>query len=285
MSEQYLDYIKSYPAALAEIADCLSRSSVPYLENIALRFSYALEEKVLDLKSGNEQAFLTAVLVKVTNEMFGEIGALRNGALLASYHHARAALELFASLEHVYCNPSKKQRKLDKFIQYPNVSKYQHFQEWQTCLSEGKITHEEFLNGCKVSENNFQELKSKMLDWQRIWKLQESNPSSILNWHHPASIKGLFESSDETKALWETYEMLCHLTHLSPLGERVTGGHFLIGFPRDGKDFDYQRINFPIHGAILAAQRITICLQEKVGAGLIEGVLNWVPDDEAELPT
>jgi hypothetical protein len=70
MSEQYLHYIKSYPAALAEIADCLSRSSLPYLENIALRFSYALEEKVLDLKSGNEQAFLTAVLVKVTNEMF-----------------------------------------------------------------------------------------------------------------------------------------------------------------------------------------------------------------------
>ena len=280
MSEPYLDYTKGYPAALASIAGCLSRTSLPYLENIALRFSYALEENILDLKSGNEQAFLTAVLVKVTNEMFGEIGALRNGALLASYHHARAVLELFASLEHVYCKPSKKERKLGKFIEYPNVSKYVHFQEWQAHLSEGKITHEEFLNGCKVSENNFQELKSKIPDWQRIWKLQESNPSSILNWHHPASIKGLFESSDETKILWKTYEMLCHLTHLSPLGERVTGGHFLIGFPRDGKDFDYRRINQPIDGAILAAQQIAICLQKKVGAGLIEGVLDWVPGDE-----
>jgi len=272
----YLDYAKGYPAALATIADRLTRTYLPDLENIALRFSYALEENILDLKSGNEQTFLTAVLVKVTNEMFGEIGALRNGALLASYHHARAALELFASLEHVYCTSSKKGRKLEKFIEYPNVSKYLHFQEWQTYLSEGKITHEEFLNGCNVSENNFQELKSKIPNWQRIWKLQKSNPSSILNWHHPASIKGLFESSDKTKSLWETYEMLCHTTHLSPLGARVTGGHFLIGFPRNDKDFDNRRINQPIVGTILAAQCITICLQEKVKAGLIEGVLNWV---------
>lgn len=281
MSELYLDYVKDYPAALAEIEGCLIQTHLPYLENIALRFSYALERRILDLKSGNEQAFLTAVLVKVTNEMFGEIGALRNGALLASYHHARAVLELFASLEHIYCKSSKKERKLEKFIEYPSVSKYLHFQEWQKCLSEGKITYEEFLNGCKVSENNFQELKSKIPDWQCIWNLQESNPSSILNWHHPASIKGLFESSAETKSLWETYEMLCHVTHLSPLGKCVTRGHFTIGFPRDDKDFDYRKINEPIDGTIFAAQQIAICLQEKVGAGLIEGVLDWVPGDEA----
>jgi hypothetical protein len=275
MLEPYLDYAKSYPAALAVIEDCLIQTDLPKLENIALRFSYALDKKILDLKSGNEQAFLTAVLVKVTNEMFGEIGALRNGALLASYHHARAVLELFASLEHIYCKSSKKERKLEKFIEYPSVSKYLHF------LSEEKITHEEFLNGYKVSENNFQELKSKILDWQRIWNLSESSPSGILNWHHPASIKGLFESSAETKSLWRTYEMLCHVTHLSPLGTCVTRGHFTIGFPRDDKDFDYRKINEPIVGAILAAQHIAICLQEKVGAGLIEGVLDWVPGDDA----
>lgn len=119
-------------------------------------------------------------------------------------------------------------------------------------------------------------------EWQRIWKLDGSDPGCIQNWHHPATITGLFQSSEETKYLWDTYEMLCHATHLSPLGERVTGGHLLIGFPRDSSGFDYRKINQPIVGTILGAQRITICLHKIVKTGLLEGVLDWVPDGQGK---
>ena len=274
MTKPYHEYAKDYPVALASIADCLSHSHLPRLENIALRFAHALEEKTLDLKDGNEREFLFAVLVKTTNEMFATVGSLRNGALLASHHHARSVLELFAALEHVYCNPSKRERKLEKFVEHPNVEKYLHYRDWQMRLSNGGVTKDEFAQGCHVSEIRFQELEKRLSEWQRIWKLDGLDPDHIQNWHYPATISGLFQSSEETKNLLDSYEKLCHATHLSPLGERVVGGHFSIGFPRDGDGFDYRKINRPIDGTILGAQSITICLHETVKTGLIEGVLD-----------
>jgi hypothetical protein len=54
----------------------------------------------------------------------------------------------------------------------------------------------------------------------------------------------------------------------------------LIGFPRDTKGaFDYQKINRPIDYTIIAALGIAICLHKRVNAGLIDGVLDWVPGD------
>lgn len=282
MAKPYHEYAKDYPVALAGITDCLSHSHLPRLENIALRFAHALEEKTLDLKDGNECEFLSAVLVKTTNEMFAAIGSLRNGALLACYHHARSVLELFAALEHVYCNPSKRERKLEKFVEYPNVARYLHYRDWRTRLSNGGATRDEFAQGCHVSGSRFQELEKMLPEWQRIWKLDGKDPDRIQNWHHQATINGLFQSSEETNDLLDTYEMLCHATHLSPLGERVTGGRLLIGFPRDSSGFDYRKINEPIVGTILGAQRITSCLHKIVKTGLIEGVLDWVPDGRGE---
>ena len=282
MTKPYHEYAKDYPAALASIADCLSRSHLSRLENIALRFAHAIEEKTLDLKDGNEREFLSAVLVKTTNEMFATVGSLRNGALLACYHHARSIIELCAALEHVYCIPSKRERKLEKFVEYPNVAKYLHYRDWQMRLSNGKVTKDEFAQGYNLSESEFKELEKNLPEWQLIWKLNDSDPFPIQNWHYPATIKNLFQSSEETKELWDTYEMFCHATHLSPLGERVTGGRFLIGFPRNGSNFDYRKINQAIIGTILSSQQITIRLHEVVKAGLIEGVLDWVPDGQGE---
>lgn len=281
MSQQYYEYSKSYPTALGVIADCLGRSHLSQLENIALRFSHALEENALDLKDGNEREFLSAVLVKTVNEIFATIGSLRHGALLSCYHHPRSIFELFAAIEHIYCNSSKRQRKLEKFVEYPKVARYLYFQEWNRRLSVGEISEEQFTHECCVSERDFHELSKRIPEWRRIWKLKDNNSylDVIRNWHYPATIEGLFQSSEETKQLWQDYEMICHAAHLSPLGDRVVGGHLLIGFPRDDEDFDFVKINRPIDYAIIGAQRIAICLYQKVKAGLIEGVLEWVPGD------
>ncbi len=280
MTKSFSEYAADYPRAMAIIADCLSRSYLPRLENIALRFSHALEEKILDLKAGNERVFLVAVLVKTVNEMLAVMGSLRNGALLSSYHHARSIHELFAALEHTYCAPSKRERKLEKFIEYPNVARYLHYLDWQRRLSGGEITEDEFKSGCKVSADAFHDLSKRLPEWKRIWKLKNADAKDIReikNWHHPASIEGLFQSSEEAKRSWQIYEMICHATHLSPLGRNVTGGNYFIGFPRDGNGFDYGKINQPIAATILGAQKIAMCLHEKVNAGQIEGVHDWVP--------
>jgi hypothetical protein len=273
VSKQYSEYIKDYPAALAVIADCLNHSHLPRLENIALRFSHALDEKTLDLKDGHEREFLIAVLVKTVNEMFAAIGSLQHGALLASYHHARSIFELFASLEHVYSKPSKQERRLEKFHEYPKVAKYLHCRERQRQLPPSTVSKEQFAQGCHVTESQIEE-------WKRIWRLGSNDDlQKIRNWHHPATIENLFESSCETKEVFKDYVMVCHATHLSPLGNRVAGGHFLIGFPKREEGFNYVTINRPIDYTIIAAQRIAISLHGRVNASLIQGVLEWVPGD------
>jgi hypothetical protein len=251
------------------------------LENVALRFSHAIEEGALDLKSGCERGFLLAVLVKTVNEMFATIGSLRHGALTACYHHPRSILELLVALEYVYCKPSKRERRLEKFIAYADVAKYRLFRDWQRRLSNGEVTKDQFAQACPVSQHQFEELRARLPEWCRIWNLKENDcdPESINNWHYPATIKNLFECSDKTRDLWEDYEMLCHLAHLSPLGDGVTGVRCLIGFPRYDEASDYQIVNLPIDLTILATQRIVLCLEERVKAGVIQGVLEWVPGD------
>jgi hypothetical protein len=274
MTKPFLEYADVYTIALGTIADSLSHSNLPRLENIALRFGHAVEEKTLDLKDGKEREFLSAILIKTTNELFAAVGCLRNGALLACHHHARAVLELFAALEHVYRKPSKRERRLEKFVEHQNVMHYLHYQDWQERLANGRVTNSEFVQGCKVSESRFRDLEERLAEWQHIWKPEGSDPGLIRNWHYPATIEGLFQSSEETKQLLDGYKMLCHATHLSPLGPRVAGGHFLIGFPQDRHGFDYRKINQPIDYAIQGAQLITISLHDIVKTGLIEGVLD-----------
>lgn len=279
MNTPYHEYAKGYPKAIASIAACLADSHLAKLEAIALRFAHALEENTLDLKQGNEREFLCDILVQATNEMFAMIGCLRNGALLPSYHHTRSVLELYASLEHVYCAPAKRERKLEKFVEYPNVSKYLHSHSWQQQLSKGEITNDQFIQGCAISQNEFNDLKKRLTKWQRIWKLKDADPDIVKNWHYPATIRGLFESTAMTNDFWTTYEIVSHATHLSPLGRRLRGGQYLIGFPADSSGYDYKMINWPIVYSILASQAIVSCLHETVRAGLIEGVLVYKPND------
>jgi hypothetical protein len=57
------------------------------------------------------------------------------------------------------------------------------------------------------------------------------------------------------------------------------GSSLVIGFPLVGNQVDMRKLNQPIHGAILTAQKIAIYLQANVATGLIEGVLDWIPED------
>lgn len=279
MAKSISQYFADYPVALLAIQDYLAQSNLPRLEDVALRFTHALEEKLLDLKEGNEKIFLSALLTKATNEMFATVGALRNGGWLACHHHARAVVETFAALDHVYCTPLKKERKLRKFIEYDGLAKYQHYTEWKEKLEKNEITQKEFNQDCHVLEEQFEQLKTKIPDWEKIWKIEAKGLSKINNWHYSASIEGLFQSSENTRHLWPTYEMLCHATHISPLAMNMSESHLLIGFPRRGSQVDFKKLNQPINGTILGAQQIAICLSETVKAGLIEGVLDWVPED------
>ena len=282
MTRKFTEYIEYYPEGLDKINECLRHSHLHYLENVALRFSHAIEEHVLDLKSGNENTFLIGILAKSVNEMFATIGSLRNGALNASFHHPRCLNELFATLEYVYSKSDKFKHRMEKYIEYPHFNMYKHFLYWKQKLAENKISEDEFGAGCKVSKKDFDNLKESWPKWQKLWKLKSKDAdfSKIQSWHFPASIKDLFHSTDRVKAVWETYEMICHATHFSPLGGRLAGGNALIGFPHSKNGFDYLHINKPIDLTILAAQNIAIILYEKIKAGLIEGVFEWIPEQD-----
>jgi hypothetical protein len=269
----FSEYIAGYPKALSSFIECLHQSKLQILEQIALRFSHALEGKTLDLKAGNERAFLSDILVKTTTEMFAIIGVLRNGAFLPAYHHTRSIFELYAALEYVYSDPAKCERRLEKYVEYRNVARFLHYRDYKRQLSEGKN------NGmdCAVAEIEFNELKKREPEWKRIWKLKKLGPEVIEKWHHPATIKQLFEASEAIQNFWISYENACHVTHFSPLGIRLTG-LLLIGFPKSNNRYDYRKINMPIVYSILVAQAIVGFLHSSVKVGLIEGVLNYRPD-------
>lgn len=274
MPTPFHEYAKAYPKLLASADACLRGSLLPKLEEIALRFAHALEGRALDLKEGNERVFLSEVLVKTTNEMFATIGSLRNGALLPSYHHTRSVLELAAALDYVYRNPAKRERRLEKFVEYVKVSRYSHFKKWKQRLSAGEVTEDEFTKHCPVPESEFQDLGKRVPEWRRIWKFEGNDPRVIQNWHYEAKIKDLFQSSEILKECWFAYEMISHATHLSPFGKNIRGGNLVIGFPSDSSVSDYQKINFPIYYGIRGAQVIAIRLHDTVKAGLIEGILD-----------
>ncbi len=274
MSIPFAEFKKLYPEALKQAGDCLSKTKLSILEEIALRFCHALEEHSLDLKQGKERVFLSDLLTKTTNELFALIGTLRYGAFLSSYHHTRSIFELYAALEHVYCVPSKVARKLEKYVEYKEIAKFLHYRDRKRLLSTGHISEKDFLDSCAISEKEFQDLAARVSNWNRIWKLKDQDPASIKNWHHPAAIENLFRSSESTKPFWQAYESICHITHLSPLSAGLTEGNLLIGFPRNNNGYDYKKINFPIVYCILASQAIAAFLQSTVQTGLMDGVLD-----------
>ncbi|MBP8116188.1 MAG: hypothetical protein KAY09_00525 [Nitrospira sp.] len=279
MPSPFPQFTRLYPEALKQVAACLSNSKLPILEEIALRFCYALENKTLDLKNGDERLFLSDLLSKTTSEMFAMIGTMRNGALIPAYHHTRSILELYSALEHIYCVPAKQERKLKKYIEFKNVAKYLHYRKRKHLLTDGQITSQDFSDSCPISKEEFDELQKCVPAWIRIWKLRQQGPEVIQYWHYPATIQGLFESSDSTKTFWTSYESICHATHLSPLGSGLTTGNLLIGFPKSENGYDYKKINYPIICSIVAARAITNFLHTTVTAGTIEGVLKYGIND------
>jgi hypothetical protein len=269
------DYIAQYRGIFETLQKQLAKSKLSMLEDIACRYMYSLEFKLLDLKEGNEQTFLTDILVKATTEMFASVGVLRHGTFLPAYHHTRSIFELYAALEHMYSIPAKKQRRLDKYIEFPNLAKFLHYRDLKRELDAGSINEKEFSESCVITETEFNELGTRKTEWNRIWRLKDEDPGKVQNWHYPTTIEGLFRSSDTTRIIWNSYKTACHATHLSPLGRRIAPGNHLIGFPRDSSGVAYSKINLPIVYSILAAQTIAIFLETKLKAGTVPGVLEY----------
>ncbi len=273
--QPFEDYIASYASVLGALQKHLAKSKLFILEDIACRYMYSLEMKILDLKEGNEQTFLTDTLVKATTEMFATIGVLRHGTFLPAYHHTRSIFELYAALEYMYSVSDKKQRRLDKYIEFPNLAKFLHHRNLKKDLDAGRIDEKDFLESYALTESEFKELETHKTEWKRIWKLKNEDPGKVQNWHYPTTIEGLFQSSDTARMIWTSYKNVCHATHLSPLGRRLAPGNLLIGYPKDSSGVDYSKVNMPIVYSILAAQNITNFLETNLKVGTITGVLEY----------
>jgi|CXWL01.1.fsa_nt_gi hypothetical protein len=160
MSPPFPQFIKLYPEALKEINACLGNSKLPILEEIALRFCYALENKSLDLKSGNERIFLSDLRTRTTSEMFAMIGTMRNGALIPAYHHTRSILELYSALEHIYCVPPKRDRKLEKYVEFKSVRNIRTTAKGRNYLEQDKSQAKTFQKAVRFRKKNSVNFKS-----------------------------------------------------------------------------------------------------------------------------
>jgi hypothetical protein len=87
--------------------------------------------------------------------MFALIGTLRYGAFLSSYHHTRSIFELYAALEHMYCVPTKRERRLEKYVEYKEIAKFLHYRDKKRLLSAGQITEKDSSIAAQYRRRNF----------------------------------------------------------------------------------------------------------------------------------
>lgn len=270
----YSEYSTTYQQVEGVLSAALKQTDFHKLEEATVRFLHAIECGTIKFERDEAIDFLQALLAKAANEAVGLLGCLRAGALNAAYHHTRALWELLAAGDYIYADGTKKTRRLQKFNQYQFLNRYLHYKHCSAKLLTNEISADDFERECPITAAEFVELETRVQSWRKIWGLKSTDSiDKIRNWHHPAVIENLFDHSINAKSFKWLYTIVCHATHLSPLGSRLAGGLFIIGFPQKKGEIDVDRVNSVIHGGLLALQKFAVFLSETANVGHIEGIV------------
>jgi hypothetical protein len=224
--DEYRDQV--YPAALQRIAEILNATPLRALEELVLRVMHLIECRHLTIPDTSEGQIFQLLAVKACNEALGFVACCRAGSTWSAYHHTRALFEVYASTEHIVAKPASRQKRVARFLEYRDFVRYQkHLGQLAKNLPP-----EDFEAQRMVSIADVQSLETRRDHWCKLYGQQDL--LKVQHWHSPASIRSMFEDCDRkppsddpvatsTRDWWFSYELVCHMTHVSPVG------HFGVG--------------------------------------------------------
>jgi len=199
-----------------------------------MKVAYLLEFgdlKIPDTLAGRAVRHLAA---KGINEGRSFVACARAGSSWGALHHVRAMIELLLSSHHLVCpsKPSKQQKRLKKFEEYPYLRALMPHLVVEEKRRLGKTPTERELERAKLLiPARIEELQAHESTFNELWGGDEL--TSVAAWHHSAMISNLLQEQQSAPVKlpagiadheWDRrYEHMCHATHVSP------SAHFLLG--------------------------------------------------------
>lgn len=211
------------------------------LEELGVHLLHIFGTGQVVVPNNDAGSVLLALIVKLTNELFAFCGCMRAAALLGSYHHLRVLLELRAALHYLFGEVKDTPKRVSQFLEFERMAPWQRYRTLELArdkglrepASRGSITQDEFVRVNLVSQDRIAHATPDQIKiWMALWGF--TNPDKLArdqqHWHE-GGIRTLMLSLDPTGGQYRSYEVLCHATHISPLGHRLIGGPMqLLGF-------------------------------------------------------
>ncbi len=178
----------------------------------AKKLRYTLNSGGLVFDDTKEQSFAKEIIYRIMEEALAYIVNLQQGIFFAATHHIRALLELYASTEYVLSEAGRKNRFLERFHQFPNLTFYKVFHQHDNAFL--KLSEEI----CKQFFSEFDELKPEI--FEAFGKKKPEELLQLPTWLGNAKIATLFEACSKPEIIKSDYTKLCLFTHLSSICRR-----------------------------------------------------------------
>ena len=155
--------------------------------------------------------FAKDITYRILEELTGYIGDLKEGALLASSHHMRVLIELFATVEAIVIDTKNDHKKsyLKRYIRFHEIVYYKIYHQHEGTILElpEEISYKYF--------KEYAELPDELLSIFN--KKRKDQLVQMQTWRGDCSIKDLLEQLPHRKEHLKNYDHLCLFTHCSPL--------------------------------------------------------------------
>jgi hypothetical protein len=179
--------------------------------------------------AGAENDHKRQVLSKMCQELMAFVWCLNGGSLHGCFHHLRSIMEITATANYFFAGgkAAKQQKRVKKYYEFKELSKYQLYHRLKIKLDDGKITQEEFDNECIIMPKDIESFTEERIQgWQDLWEPDSKDVLDIKNWHFPANIDNLVDNAEpEYRSI---YHNICHVVHVSPMGKGLAGQNLVL---------------------------------------------------------
>ncbi len=196
-------------------ADLSAHTRLDRVHALAIKLAYFADVEGLPSLSPKLHVFAHSMLHKMTNEILAACGCIRAGTVYGAWHHVRAILETHAAIHHVLTDAAERDARLTRFIEYPRLVPWRtRFAEVQAGRGPESIVSEGALADAT---------QSQIETWMKLYDCKSEKALAKLPRWHSGSITALIDALDSDGTSARMYSRMCHPTHASPLGRRLSG--------------------------------------------------------------
>ena len=106
------EYVDLFNKGIYSLTEQLKDTHLTEIESLALQISYSFENKIFTLPDDDAGHFLSIMLTKLINELYGIVGCLKNGSYIGSISHIRSIIELYGYVGYVFTDKDKSNLRL-----------------------------------------------------------------------------------------------------------------------------------------------------------------------------